>query len=184
MLALYVLCSARSSFISILFLFPSRRLCRRGGGAVLRLQAVWWVSAIAGPGPLLLVCTARRWSQFSQWSHKGCFSFRAVFDLAIVQLQQSARLRGHISLPLKKKLKKTHLFLASAFVFISAAEGQSGEGNRSVLGVPHQLGDLANPPFLCFCFTWSKTKDISAIGSLGFLDSTRDVDIAAAHQDV
>lgn len=181
MLALYVLCSARSSFISILFLFPSRRLCRRGGGAVLRLQAVWWVSAIAGPGPLLLVCTACRWCQFSQWSHKGCFSFRAVFDLAIVQLQQSARLRGRISLPLKKK-KKTYFRPLLSFLFLQRRE--SGEGNRSVLGVPHQSGDLANPPFLCFCFTWSKTKDISAIGSLGFLDSTRDVDISAAHQDI
>lgn len=124
MLALYVLCSARSSFISILFLFPSRRLCRRGGGAVLRLQAVWWVSAIAGPGPLLLVCTACRWCQFSQWSHKGCFSFRAVFDLAIVQLQQSARLRGRISLPLKKKQNAYFRPLLS-FLFLQRRE--SGE---------------------------------------------------------
>lgn len=143
-------CLVYSDLISHIALFPSRRLCWRGGGAVLRLQEVWWVCAVASrttiaglyDAPVMSSLQMIAWRIFFFTNSVGLGSYPAT---AVLRVK-----RPHLI------SQKAHLLLAAAFTFPPAAVGHSAEGNHSILGVPDR--DLASPPACQRPFVWLGLK--------------------------
>lgn len=90
--------------------------------------------------------------------------------------------RPHLT-SIKTKTKLTYFWPLLSFLFLQQRDREERVTAAFWVFLTSRV-TLQTHLFLCFRFTWFKTKDISAIGWLGFLDSAQDVEISAAHQDI
>lgn len=143
-------CFVHSDLISHVALFPSRRLCWRGGGAVLRLQEVWWVCTVASRTTIAGLYDAPVMSGLQMIAWRIFFFTNTVWLGSYPATAAHRVKRPHLI------SQKTHLFLAAAFTVTPAAVGHGAKGNHGILGVPDH--DLANPPACQRPFVWLGLK--------------------------